>query len=636
MQFRQIRRLCAPSPLTINVAGSNPFFGMTDKIRNIAIIAHVDHGKTTLVDELLKAGGAYGDHQQATERAMDSMDLEREKGITIKAKNTSVHWGDYTINIVDTPGHADFGGEVERVMKMVDGVLLLVDAHDGPQAQTRFVLRKALQQGLKPIVVVNKIDREHSDPLGVHDRVLELFLELEANEEQFEAPFVYGSAKNGFFVRSLDDEQVDVTPLLETIIEHVDAPDSDAGAPFRMLASNIDWDDYVGRVALGKVQSGSVKKGDSVWLHRKDGTKVRSKVTKVFEYSSLSNQESAEGVAGNIVGVAGFEDIDIGETLAATEEAEALPFVSIDPPTVKMQFSINDGPYGGKDGKHVTSRAIRDRLMREVKTNISIEVEDTDQAGVFDVAARGAMQISVLVETMRREGYEVLVSRPMVITQKGDNGEVLEPFETLFVEVPEDYTGGVMKTLANRRARIEDMGSNAHGATIEATISTRGLIGFEFELLNLTSGHGVMSHLFKEYAPHCGEINTRNTGTLVSMSTGTAMAYSLQPLEERGKLFIAPGEEVYEGQVIGENPRKDDLPVNPVKAKNLTNHRSATKGISEGLAPPIKMSLERAIEYIANDELVEATPSHLRLRKRILDPHERKRAMKAAKAEAGS
>ena len=608
---------------------------MTQNIRNIAIIAHVDHGKTTLVDELLKAGGAYGDHQQATERAMDSMDLEREKGITIKAKNTSVRWNDYTINIVDTPGHADFGGEVERVMKMVDGVLLLVDAHDGPQAQTRFVLRKALQQGLKPIVVVNKIDREHSDPLGVHDRVLELFLELEANEDQFEAPFVYGSAKNGFFVRDLDDEQVDVQPLLETIVEHVSAPNSNPDEPFCMLASNIDWDDYVGRVALGKVQSGAVKKGDSIFLLRKDGTKVRSKVTKVFEYSSLSNQESAEGVAGNIVGIAGFEDIDIGETLAASEDTEALPFVAIDPPTVKMQFSINDGPYGGKDGKHVTSRAIRDRLLREVKTNISVEVEDTDQAGVFDVSARGAMQISVLVETMRREGYEVLVSRPMVITQKGDNGEVLEPFETLFVEVPEEYTGGVMKTLANRRARIENMGSNAHGATIEATISTRGLIGFEFELLNLTSGHGVMSHLFKEYAPHCGEINTRNTGTLVSMSTGTAMAYSLLPLEERGKLFIAPGEEVYEGQIIGENPRKDDLPVNPVKAKNLTNHRSATKGISEGLAPPIRMSLERAIEYIANDELVEATPNHLRLRKRILDPHERKRAVKAAKAEAG-
>jgi len=522
---------------------------MTSNIRNIAIIAHVDHGKTTLVDELLKAGGTYGDHQKAGERAMDSMDLEREKGITIKAKNTSVKWDDYTINIVDTPGHADFGGEVERVMKMVDGVLLLVDAHDGPQAQTRFVLRKALQQGLTPIVVVNKIDRDHSDPEGVHDRVLELFLELEATEEQFEAPFVYGSAKNGFFVKSLNDDQKDVIPLLETIVEHVKAPDSDADAPFKMLASNI--------------QSGSVKKGDSIFLLRKNGTQIRGKVTKVFEYSSLSNQESAEGIAGNIVGVAGFEDIDIGETLSADPEAESLPFVAIDPPTVQMQFSINDGPYGGREGKHVTSRAIKDRLDREVKTNVSIEVSDTGKAGVFEVAARGAMQISVLVETMRREGFEVLVSRPMVITQKGENGEVLEPYESVFVEVPEDYTSGVMKSLATRRARIEDMGSNAHGATIEATISTRGLIGFEFELLNLTSGHGVMSHLFKEYAPHCGEIVTRNTGTLVSMSTGTAMAYSLLPLEERGKLFVSPGDEVYEGQIIGENPRKDDLPVNP-------------------------------------------------------------------------
>jgi len=608
---------------------------MSQKIRNVAIIAHVDHGKTTLVDELLKAGGVYGEHQKAGERAMDSMDLEREKGITIKAKNTSVKWNDYTINIVDTPGHADFGGEVERVMKMVDGVLLLVDAHDGPQAQTRFVLRKALQQGLKPIVVVNKIDRDHSDPLAVHDKVLELFLELNATEEEFEAPFVYGSAKNGFFVKSLDDEQVDVVPLLETIVEHVDEPDSDADAPFKMLASNISWDNYVGRVALGKVQCGKVKKGDSIFLLRKDGTKSRGKVTKVFEYSSLASSESAEGVAGNIVGVAGFEDIDIGETLSANEDAEPLPFVSIDPPTVKMQFSINDGPFGGRDGKHVTSRAIKDRLDREVQTNISIEVSDTEKAGVFEVAARGSMQISVLVETMRREGYEVLVSRPMVITKKGENGEVLEPFETLFVEIPEEYTGGVMKTLANRRARIEDMGTNAHGATIEATISTRGLIGFEFELLNLTSGHGVMSHLFKEYAPHCGEINTRSTGTLVSMATGITTAYSLLPLEERGKLFVAPGEEVYEGQVIGENPRKDDLPCNPVKAKQLTNHRSATKGITVGLAPPIKMSLERAIEYIANDELLEATPSNLRIRKRILDPNERKRAAKHAKAEAG-
>ncbi len=606
---------------------------MTSKIRNIAIIAHVDHGKTTLVDELLKAGGAYEDHQKAGERAMDSMDLEREKGITIKAKNTSVHWNGYTINIVDTPGHADFGGEVERVMKMVDGVLLLVDAHDGPQAQTRFVLRKALQQGLKPIVVVNKIDREHSDPLQVHDRVLELFLELDASEEQFEAPFIYGSAKNGFFVRSLDDEQKDVTPLLETIVEYVAAPVSDPDAPFKMLSSNILWDDYVGRVALGKIQAGSVKKGDSIFLLKKDGSKIRKKVTKVFEYSSLSNSETAVGVAGNIVGVAGFEEIDIGETLSLDPDAEPLPFVAIDPPTVKMQFSINNGPFGGRDGKYVTSRAIRERLEREIKTNVSIEIADTDQAGVFDVSARGAMQIAVLVETMRREGYEVLVSRPMVITRRGESGELEEPFETLFVEVPEEYTGGVMKTLANRRARIEDMGTNAHGATIEATISTRGLIGFEFELLNLTSGHGVMSHLFKEYAPHCGEISTRSTGTLVSMATGTTTAYSLLPLEERGKLFVSPGEEVYEGQIIGENPRKDDLPCNPVKAKQLTNHRSATKGITVGLAPAIKFSLERAIEYIAADELVEVTPNHLRLRKRILDPHERKRAAKSAKAE---
>jgi len=608
---------------------------MTKNIRNIAIIAHVDHGKTTLVDELLKAGGTYGDHQKAGERAMDSMDLEREKGITIRSKNTSVKWKDYTINIVDTPGHADFGGEVERVMKMVDGVLLLVDAHDGPQAQTRFVLRKALQQGLKPIVVVNKIDRDHSDPLAVHDRVLELFLELDASEEQFEAPFVYGSAKNGFFVKSLDDDQVDVTPLLETIVNHVDEPDSDADAPFKMLASNISWDNYVGRVALGKVQCGTVKKGDSIFLLRKDGTKTRGKVTKVFEYSSLASSESAEGVAGNIVGVSGFEDIDIGETLSADPDAEPLPFIAIDPPTVKMQFSINDGPFGGRDGKHVTSRAIKDRLDREVQTNISIEVSDTDTAGVFEVAARGAMQISVLVETMRREGFEVLVSRPMVITKKSESGETLEPFETLFVEIPEEYTGGVMKTLANRRARIEDMGSNAHGATIEATISTRGLIGFEFELLNLTSGHGVMSHLFKEYAPHCGPISTRSTGTLVSMATGVTTTYSLLPLEERGKLFVSPGEEVYEGQVIGENPRKDDLPCNPVKKKELTNHRSATKGITVGLSPAIKMSLERAIEYIATDELLEATPSNLRIRKRLLDPHERKRALRAAKVAAG-
>ncbi|MFP6878236.1 MAG: GTP-binding protein, partial [Roseibacillus sp.] len=402
---------------------------MTDHIRNIAIIAHVDHGKTTLVDELLKAGGVVEAHQQLEDRAMDSMDLEREKGITIKSKNTAVKWGDYTINIVDTPGHADFGGEVERVMRMVDGVLLVVDAFEGPQAQTRFVLRKALEEGLMPIVVINKIDRDAADPLGVQDRVLELLLELGASEVQFETPVLYGSARDGYFVKDLEDAKRDsVQPLIETILERVPAPTVDVGAPFRMLVSNIDWDDYVGRIALGKIESGEVRKGDTLWLLRKDGTTVKSSITKVIEYAKLGKQDAALGEAGNIVGLAGFEDVDIGETLAATEKAEALPFVAIDPPTVEMQFAVNDGPFAGRDGKNVTSRAIWDRLQREVKTNVSIEVSESEQAGIFNVSARGAMQIAVLVETMRRENYEVLVSRPRVITHKEDGVE-MEPFE---------------------------------------------------------------------------------------------------------------------------------------------------------------------------------------------------------------
>ncbi|MFP6884434.1 MAG: GTP-binding protein, partial [Roseibacillus sp.] len=400
---------------------------MTDHIRNIAIIAHVDHGKTTLVDELLKAGGAVEAHQQLEERAMDSMDLEREKGITIKAKNTAVKWRENTINIVDTPGHADFGGEVERVMRMVDGVLLVVDAFEGPQAQTRFVLRKALAEGLLPILVINKLDREAADPLAVQDRVLELLLELGATEDQFEVPVLYGSAKEGYFVTDLADQKRDsVEPLIEVILERVPPPQVDAGAPFRMLVSNIDWDDYVGRIALGRVESGEVRKGDALWLLRLDGSTVHSTITKVFEYAKLGTQDAAVGEAGNIVGLAGFEDVDIGETLAASEQAEVLPFVSIDPPTVQMQFAVNDGPFAGRDGKNVTSRAIWDRLQREVKTNVSIEVSESEQAGVFNVSARGAMQIAVLVETMRRENYEVLVSRPRVITHKEDGVE-MEP-----------------------------------------------------------------------------------------------------------------------------------------------------------------------------------------------------------------
>ena len=608
---------------------------MSIPIRNLAIIAHVDHGKTTLVDQLLKAGGTYRENQAQQERAMDSMDLEREKGITIKAKNTAILWNGHTINIVDTPGHADFGAEVERVMKMVDGVLLVVDASGGPQAQTRFVLRKALAEGLKPIVVVNKIDRPLSNPLKVHDQVLELFLDLDATEEQFEAPFCYGSARDGYFMNHPDDERVDCVPLIEKIIKFIPEPSADPAAPFHMLVSNIEWDSFVGRVAVGKILGGSVKKGDTIWLHRKDGTKQQSKVMKTFTYSGLATEDSEGCGAGGIVGIAaGIENIDIGETLAATKEQEAIPFVEIDPPTISMEFSINDGPLAGKEGKHVTSRAIRERLMHEVKTNVSLQVEDTDQAGVFNVSARGAMQIAVLVETMRREGFELCVSRPTVIYRRDENGKLLEPFETLYIESPGEYTQGILKSLINRKGLMENMETEPSGETlITALIPTRGLIGFETEIVNLTSGHGIMSHLFREYGPHAGDIVTRTTGTLVSMDSGVATTYSLQALEDRGTLFVGPNDAIYGGMLVGENPRVGDMPVNPVKEKHLDNMRSSGKDKTSKLSPPIRFSLERAIEYIDADELVEATPLNIRLRKRLLDEGARKRAAKGIKGE---
>jgi GTP-binding protein len=608
---------------------------MSLKIRNLAIIAHVDHGKTTLVDQLLKAGGTYRENQATQERAMDSMDLEREKGITIKAKNTAILYDGYTINIVDTPGHADFGAEVERVMKMVDGVLLVVDAAGGPQAQTRFVLRKALAEGLKPIVVVNKIDRPLSNPLKVHDQVLELFLDLDATEEQFNAPFSYGSARDGYFMDHPDDERKDCIPLLKKIIEFIPEPAADPAAPFHMLVSNIEWDSFVGRVAVGKVLGGSVKKGDTIWLHRKDGTKQQSKVMKTFTYSGLATEDSEGCGAGGIVGIAaGIENIDIGETLAASADQQALPFVEIDPPTVSMEFSINDGPLGGKEGKHVTSRAIRERLMHEIKTNVSLQVEDTDQAGVFNVSARGAMQIAVLVEQMRREGFEVCVSRPTVIYRRDEGGKLMEPFETLYIESPGDYTQGILKLLINRKGMMENMETEPSGETlITALIPTRGLIGFETEIVNLTSGHGIMSHLFREYGPHAGEIVTRTTGTLVSMVAGVATTYSLQALEDRGVLFVGANDAIYPGMLVGENPRVGDMPVNPVKEKHLDNMRSSGKDKTSKLTPPIRFSLERAIEYIDADELVEATPLNIRLRKRILDEGARKRAAKGVKGE---
>ncbi len=600
---------------------------ISDKIRNLAIIAHVDHGKTTLVDQMLKQSGAFRENQVLEERAMDSMDQEKERGITIKAKNTSVQWNEYLINIVDTPGHADFGGEVERVMKMVDGVMLVVDAYEGPQAQTRFVLQKALAAGLNPVVFINKIDRPNARPKEMQDLVLELFLELDASEEQFNAPFLFGSAKDGYAIRELSDEQEGMTPLFEVLASKIPPPQIEEGDDFKMLVSNVDWSDYVGRIAVGKVISGKAAIGDTIWRLRGDAPPLRSKVSKIFEYSALATNDAVEGVAGNIIGLSGFEEIDIGETLSGNPEVELLPFVEIDPPTVMMSFSVNDGPMAGREGERVTSREIRDRLLREARTNISIKLEDMDGSADFKVNARGAMQVAVVVEEMRREGFELLVSRPTVIKKMID-GRSHEPFETLYLEVPEEAVGGCMQSLANRKGQVESMSASKGRTSLQATIPTRGLIGFEFELLNLTSGEGIMSHLFKEYRPDSGDIRTRRTGTLVSMEKGESNTYALRNIETRGKLFVGAGEEVYEGMIVGENPRTEDLPVNPTKAKHVTNHRAAGSDKTESLTPAIRFSLERAIEYIAPDELVEVTPENIRLRKRILDFTVRKREAK--------
>ena len=604
---------------------------MNQNIRNIAIIAHVDHGKTTLVDELLKEGGVYRANQQVEECVMDSMDLEKEKGITIKAKNASIHWKGKTINLVDTPGHADFGGEVERSLKMVDGVLLLVDAYDGPQAQTRFVLRKALQHGLKVIIVVNKIDRENSDPAGTYNKVLELLLELNANEEQFNAPVVYGSGRDGYMVRKPGEKSNDMTVLFETILEHIPPPFAkpERSLPHAGLQHRLERLRGTDRDRQGPLRRDHGRR-HCVRPPSQGRRSRRCKITKVVEFSGTQTSESAVGVAGNIVGLSGFEDIDIGDTITADENAHALPFTEIDPPTIEMQFCINDGPLAGREGKFVTSRQLRDRLFREMKSNISIKVEDTNTAGVFDLKARGSMQIAILVEQMRREGFEMLVSRPTVIT-KTESGQTLEPFESLWVEIPEDCLGVVMQLLANRKAQITAMHKHLLGTTIEAVAPTRGLIGLETDLVNVTSGRGVMSHLFKEYGPWAGDVLTRLTGTLVATESGESKAYALVSIQERGKLFIGAGEQVYEGMLVGENPRQEDIPVNASRAKRLTNFRSQGEGVATQLSPPIRLSIEKAIEYIADDEFVEATPKSLRLRKRILNQTDRRKADRASR-----
>jgi GTP-binding protein len=604
---------------------------MNQSIRNIAIIAHVDHGKTTLVDQLLKEGGVYRANQQVEERAMDSMDLEKEKGITIKAKNTSVHWKDKIINIVDTPGHADFGGEVERALRMVDGVLLVIDAYDGPQAQTRFVLRKALHHGLKVVIVINKIDRDNAEPAKMYDKVLELLMELNATEEQFDAPVVYGSGRDGYMMYHLGEAKTDMSPLFQTILDHIPPPFAKPDEPFHMLVSNIDWSDYVGRIAVGKILGGEARVGAPVFVIRhSDGKRVRAKITKVFEFTGLGTRETETAVAGNIVGISGFEDIDIGDTLTADEAGHALPFTQIDPPTLEMQFCVNDGPLVGTEGKLVTSRQLRERLFRELKTNVSISIEDTEKAGVFNVKARGAMQVAVLVETMRREGFELLVSRPTVI-EKIVDGKRLEPYETVWIEVPDECVGAIMQNLANRKGQLTNLEKHPHSTMLEATITTRGLIGMEIDVVNATSGRGVLSHLFKEYGPYAGDVLTRITGTLIATEAGETTSYALVMVQERGKLFVSPGEQVYEGMIVGENPRNEDISVNAVREKKLTNFRSQGEGVAAGLTPATKLSLERAIEYISADEFVEVTPKSLRLRKRILNNTARQKAMKSQK-----
>jgi GTP-binding protein len=599
-------------------------------IRNIAIIAHVDHGKTTLVDCLLKQSGTFrANEAKATEeRIMDSMDLERERGITIRAKNAAFRYHNYHVNIVDTPGHADFGGEVERIMNMIDGVLLVVDAAEGPQAQTRFVLRKALEAGAKPIVVINKIDRENADPKKVLDQVFELFLSLNATNEQLDFPFVYCSAKAGYAKEDLEHASGTMEPLFEMIVRHIPPPRARAGEGFQVLVANLDYSDYLGRIAFGKIVEGKVHLGEAACCLHGDGSVSKGKVTMIYHFEGLKRIEIQEAHAGDIVGITGFEDVFIGETLADAPERGALPYIPTDPPTIQMEFAVNDGPLAGQDGKLVTARHIWERLVKETRTNVALKVAQTPDPKVFAVSGRGEMQIAVLVEQMRREGYEVLVSRPEVLWQRDEQGGPLEPIERLFVEVPQDCMGGVMENLAFRKGDITNMDHHGDQVTIEALVPMRGLIGFETDLVNMTRGLGVMSHLFHEYGPDRGEIAARKSGSLVSLDNGEATAYALNSIQDRGRLLVVPGDRVYPGMIVGENAREQDLPVNPIKEKKLTNMRSSGEGKGIQLNAPMKLSLERALEYIDTDEYVEATPKNLRLRKKILDENQRKRAQK--------
>ena len=603
------------------------------ELHNIAIIAHVDHGKTTLVDGLLKQSGTFRANQQVAERAMDSNDLERERGITILAKCTSVEWGEKRINIVDTPGHADFGGEVERILSMVDGVLLLVDASEGPMPQTKFVTAKALGLGLRPIVVVNKVDKPDARPYEVQDEVFELFTALDASDEQLDFPTIFASAKQGWAADEPDGESTDFTCLFERIIDHVPAPDADPAGPFTMLVTTMEADPFLGRVLTGRIQSGAIKPNASIQALGRDGGVIeQSRVTKLLAFRGLKREPINEAEAGDIIAIAGFSEATVADTLAAQEVTEPLPAQPIDPPTLAMTFAINDSPLAGRDGGKVTSRMIRDRLLREAEGNVAIRITETENKDAFEVAGRGELQLGVLIEQMRREGFELSISRPRVLYRDDpDTGERREPYEEVVVDVDEEYSGVVVESMNTRKARMTDMRPSGGGKVrITFIAPARGLIGYHGDFLTETRGTGIMSRLYHDYGAHAGAIPGRRNGVLISNSAGKSVAYALANLEDRGPLMIGSGVEVYGGMVIGEHTRGNDLEVNPLKAKQLTNIRAAGKDDAVTLTPPKRLSLEQAIAYIADDELVEVTPNHIRLRKRHLDPHERKRASRAA------
>jgi GTP-binding protein len=613
------------------------------KLRNIAIIAHVDHGKTTLVDQMLRQAGVFRDNQTVQERVMDSNPLERERGITILSKNTAVHWGDVKINIVDTPGHADFGGEVERILRMVDGVLILVDAAEGPMPQTRFVTRKALELGHMPVVVINKVDRADARPEEVHDEVLELFMELEASDRQLDAPFFYASGRDGWAAAEPDATGGTLVPLFQGIVEHVPSPGGDAEGPFQMLVSTLDHSSYVGRIAIGRVERGRVRVGDAVRLLPlgdpgpvADGEGDRARIVKLFAFQGLDRIEVEEASAGDIVAVAGVEGVEIGKTLTHPEHAERLRGIKVEEPTLQVDFTVNNSPFAGRAGKFVTTRQVRERLFRELERNVALRVEDTAQTDTFQVAGRGELHLSILMETMRREGYEFQVSRPRVIVRKDEEGNRLEPFEEVLIDVPEGMVGTVMEKLGARRAELTDMRNTGQGMSrLRFRMPARGLFGYRSEFMTDTRGEGILNHHFLEFAPWAGPIPGRRRGVLVADREGVSVAYALFNLQERATMFIRPGEPVYPGMIVAEHVRPGDLDVNVTKEKKLTNMRAAGADENIKLEPPRELTLELALEFIADDELIEVTPNAIRLRKRELDPNRRKKQQKAmAAAEA--